>query len=291
MVRSSSLLSSMGAGEQLQVVAVGITKVQGLARYPLVNDGTDGGHAALPKDGGCALQVTFVDGEGEVQRRAFASVLLENDHARAAPGSREKQLPPILGAQGGDDQAGQPEERVGHATPVRPERARGDAEPQGEEEVRRPARAPGPDAAGDDTRENRAAGGEDTGAREQDDGAQQEKGADAQRDERRGSEKGGSSGFAGGLGQHRGRLRQSWLGTCGWRWCGARRAGPQHAVETNGMLDVLQLLEAEILQPEVELVPDLLKDRFGNADASRVRQRLAARGDRHSVAIDPVVLD
>src|SRR2546427_409767 len=96
MVRSSSLLSSMGAGEQLQVVAVGITKVQGLARYPLVNDGTDGGHAALPKDGGCALQVTFVDGEGEVQRRAFASVLLENDHARAAPGSQEEPLPPIL---------------------------------------------------------------------------------------------------------------------------------------------------------------------------------------------------
>src|SRR5437773_12065163 len=96
MVRSSFLLSGSGASEQLQVVAIGVTKVQGLARYPLVHDVTHGGHAALPKDGGRALQVTFVDSEGEVQCLAFASVLLENDHARAAPGSQEEPLPSIL---------------------------------------------------------------------------------------------------------------------------------------------------------------------------------------------------
>ena len=57
------------------------------------------------------------------------------------------------------------------------------------------------------------------------------------------------------------------------------------------MLDVLQVLETEILEIEIELVPDLLVDRFGNADASRVREGLEARGDVHAVAIDPVVLD
>src|SRR5436309_1600124 len=48
MVRPSLL---GGGGEQLQVVAVGVTEVQRLARYPIVDDRTHGGHAALPEDG------------------------------------------------------------------------------------------------------------------------------------------------------------------------------------------------------------------------------------------------
>jgi len=55
--------------------------------------------------------------------------------------------------------------------------------------------------------------------------------------------------------------------------------------------DVLDLLIAEILEIDLDLVPDLVEDIAGHADAAGVRQSLQARGNVDAVAVDVVAVD
>jgi hypothetical protein len=57
------------------------------------------------------------------------------------------------------------------------------------------------------------------------------------------------------------------------------------------VIDVLKRLQAEVLHRQIQLVADLLVDRFGDADPTRIRERLQTRGNVHAVTVDVVVLD
>src|SRR5262249_28057843 len=70
----------------------------------------------------------------------------------------------------------------------------------------------------------------------------------------------------------------------------AWRLGSGHAIETNRVLDVLELLYAQVLEREIELLVDLLVNRLRHADAARARDRLQSRRDVHAIAVDVVIL-
>ena len=55
--------------------------------------------------------------------------------------------------------------------------------------------------------------------------------------------------------------------------------------------DVLDLFFAEVLEAEVELAPDLVVGRSGDADAARIGQFLQARRHVHPVAVDVAVIE
>jgi hypothetical protein len=77
--------------------------------------------------------------------------------------------------------------------------------------------------------------------------------------------------------------------------CGARLLPgldmDQGPVDHHRLADVLDLMFAKILEPDVGLVPHVIEDRARDADTARFRQAFQARGDVHAVAVDVVTLD
>src|SRR5689334_22965046 len=86
-------LSTADDGAEFEVVAVGVAEVDRPGRYPFMKDRAFDADAPLFEDGGGALDVIFMNGEGEVLPRPFAFRLLQHDHAGLAAGAQEEPVP------------------------------------------------------------------------------------------------------------------------------------------------------------------------------------------------------
>jgi len=82
--------------EELQLVAVGILKIEGRARHPVVENRAPGGHAAFTERRGSLLQIRPADCESEMVARELAVVLLKDDHPGGTTGSKEQPLSLIV---------------------------------------------------------------------------------------------------------------------------------------------------------------------------------------------------
>jgi hypothetical protein len=69
-------------------VAVEVLEIEGLARYPLVEDWTSGRHTAFAEDCRRPIQIRLVNREGKMVRGKVTVVLLQHDHA--GPGAQEQ---------------------------------------------------------------------------------------------------------------------------------------------------------------------------------------------------------
>ena len=71
-----------------------------------------------------------------------------------------------------------------------------------------------------------------------------------------------------------------------------RRRSPElHAVDVDCARDILDLLRAEILEGEAQLVEDLIAHDPADADSARVGQRFEARRHIDAIAEDVVAVD
>src|SRR5262249_35972134 len=57
------------------------------------------------------------------------------------------------------------------------------------------------------------------------------------------------------------------------------------------MIDILEGAEPEVLAVQIKLVTNLLADRFGDADAARIGDRLEPRRDVDAISVDVLALD
>ena len=74
---------------------------------------------------------------------------------------------------------------------------------------------------------------------------------------------------------------------CAWS---RRRANLENAIPSYRVDDVLQVLLAEAVEADGQLVVHLIVDRAGDQDSPRVGQLLQSRGDIDAVAINIVAL-
>ena len=84
-----------GRGTQLQVVAVGIGKVERRRLHPLVAYRTHDGPPLLLEEGGSALEFGLIDGEGEVLLDPVRWIFLEYDHSRGTD-PEKKPMSPVV---------------------------------------------------------------------------------------------------------------------------------------------------------------------------------------------------